>query len=101
MIINLGVGLTSATANASNGTGEAMANGDGEMEVEESHPHTNGVNGNSYGNNDGAAPDEEADWGALALFESVVEEREDRIREEDIPVILGIIRETLDENYGS
>ncbi|KAJ5574082.1 uncharacterized protein N7459_008509 [Penicillium hispanicum] len=97
MILNLGVGLTSASASAADGTG------DGEMDVDEEHAHVNGVNGDSNGNSEenGEAAEEEADWGALALFESVVEEREERIRDEDVPVVLRIIRETLDENYGS
>ena len=81
MILNLGLGLTS-TADA--------ANGDGEMEVDEGH--TNGM--------EGEEGEGEEDYSALALFDTVVEEREDRIADEDVPVILSIIKETLAENYG-
>ncbi|KAJ5132601.1 hypothetical protein N7448_006759 [Penicillium atrosanguineum] len=84
MILNLGLGLTN-TADA-----EGHADGDGEMEVDEGH--TNGV--------EGEEGESEEDYSAMALFDTVVEEREDRIADEDVPVIMSIIKETLAENYG-
>ncbi|KAJ5643544.1 uncharacterized protein N7484_006051 [Penicillium longicatenatum] len=86
MILNLGVGVTTSTDGEN---GEEMANGDGEMEVDEDGNAVNGEGG------------EEEDFGAMAIFESVVEEREQRISDEDVQVVLGIIREVLTEHYGS
>ncbi|KAJ6096303.1 hypothetical protein N7486_007049 [Penicillium sp. IBT 16267x] len=85
MILNLGVGVASSTE----GDGEEMANGDGEMDVDEDGNAVNGEGG------------EEEDFGAMAIFESVVEEREQRISDEDVQVVLGIIRKVLNEHYGS
>ncbi|KAJ6021701.1 hypothetical protein N7540_007205 [Penicillium herquei] len=82
MILNLGVGASSPAGQ--NGE-EVNGNGDA-MEVDE-----NGVNGEEE--------EGEEDFGALALFESVVEEREARISDEDVQVVLGIIREVLSKNY--
>ncbi|KAJ5647950.1 hypothetical protein N7490_004322 [Penicillium lividum] len=81
MILNLGIG-----AGSSGGENGEEVNGDGEMDVDEDG---NAVNG------------EEEDFGAMALFESVVEERETRISDEDVQVVLGIIRGVLNEHYGS
>ncbi|KAJ6011007.1 hypothetical protein N7451_002419 [Penicillium sp. IBT 35674x] len=86
MILNLGVGVTTSTEGEN---GEEMANGDGEMDVDEDGNAVNGEGG------------EEEDFGAMAIFESVVEEREQRISDEDVQVVLGIIREVLSEHYGS
>lgn len=86
MILNLGLGLRPSEAGG--GGGE---HGGEEMDVDEGGM-TNGAGEEGEGG--------EEDFGALALFDTVVEEREDRIAEEDVPVILGIIRETLAENYG-
>ncbi|KAJ5722513.1 hypothetical protein N7488_000548 [Penicillium malachiteum] len=83
MILNLGVGASSP-ADGQNGE-EFNGNGDA-MEVDE-----NGANGEEE--------EAEEDFGALALFESVVEEREARISDEDVQVVLGIIREVLSQNY--
>jgi hypothetical protein len=88
MILNLGLGLT-GTADAED-RAEGYANGDGEMDVDEGH--TNGV--------EGEEGEGEEDYSAMALFDTVVEEREDRIADEDVPVILSIIKETLTESYG-
>lgn len=102
MILNLGLGLCTAGEAGDNRTAEELANGDGdgdgEMEVDEVAV-SNGVDGEEGVNGESAVAGE--DFGALALFDTVVEEREDRIAEEDVPAILNIIRETLTENYGS
>ncbi|KAJ5735291.1 uncharacterized protein N7483_000416 [Penicillium malachiteum] len=82
MILNLGVGASSPAGQ--NGE-DVNGNGDA-MEVDE-----NGVNGEGE--------EGEEDFGALALFESVVEEREARISDEDVQIVLGIIREVLSKNY--
>jgi hypothetical protein len=37
----------------------------------------------------------EEDYGALALLDTVIEEREERLSEDDVAQILAIIRETL------
>lgn len=86
MILNLGVGVMTS---AEGENGEEMVNGDGEMDVDEDGNAVNGEGG------------EEEDFGAMAIFESVVEEREQRISDEDVQVVLGIIREVLSEHYGS
>lgn len=87
MILNLGLGLR-APAEAEERAEQDMVNGQEEkMDVDEEGGGVNGEGG-------------EEDFGALALFDTVVEEREERIAEEDVPVILGIIRETLAESYG-
>ncbi|KAJ9316770.1 hypothetical protein DTO271D3_2903 [Paecilomyces variotii] len=78
-IVNLGVGLDGAAtsgdqeAQAEDGADVAMA--DGEEAGEE-----------------GLADE---DYGALALLDTVIEEREDRLSNEDVAQILKIIRETL------
>jgi hypothetical protein len=92
MILNLGLGLTSAV-DAEDRRAEGYVNGDGEMDVDEGH--TNGVDAEGENGEEG-----EEDYSAMALFDTVVEEREDRIADEDVPVILSIIKETLAENYG-
>lgn len=93
MILNLGVGVNSPeTGEAEVAEGEDAANGDDQMEVDQQNGHVNGDSGE-----EGEA--EEEDQGALALFESVVEERESRLTDEQVSEILGIIREVLSENY--
>lgn len=91
MILNLGLGLTSA-ADPQDRNAEGYVNGDGEMEVDEGH--MNGVDA------EGENEEGEEDYSAMALFDTVVEEREDRIADEDVPVIVSIIKQTLAENYG-
>ncbi|KAK5800427.1 hypothetical protein VI817_002639 [Penicillium citrinum] len=90
MILNLGLGVPSGDSGATAENGvvngdsmdvdEAQANGDGEEQEDE---------------------EGEDDGGAMALFDTVIEEREGRISDEDVLTILGIIRETLHENYGN
>ncbi|KAJ5924482.1 hypothetical protein N7466_008669 [Penicillium verhagenii] len=87
MILNLGVGVASSTEGQN---GEEGANGGEAMDVDE--------DGNAINGEDG---EEEEDFGAMALFESVVEERETRISDADVQVVLGIIREVISEHYGS
>lgn len=97
MILNLGLGLRASEEEGGERTGEEMVNGDGEMEIDGGL----GANGEEGINGVETGEGAEEDFGAVALFDTVVEEREDRIAEEDVPAILNIIRETLAENYGS
>ena len=100
MILNLGVGLggSGETDENRNQVENGAVNGDGDMEVDDEGHAMNGENGEEGENGEA---EEANDWGALALFESVVEEREDRLSDEDVATILGIIRETLTEPYGN
>jgi hypothetical protein len=114
-IINLGVGLDRAglvpTTNSSNNIHEnqdvVMENGGAITETIES--------GEGVAQNEEEAEDQEAaaaaavgggegegedDYGALALFDSVVEEREERLSDEDVTAILAIVRETLGKRNG-
>lgn len=102
MIVNLGVGL---------GVGESRpgeeAGGGGEAEEgREGGRHVNGE-GMDVDAADGAGNAEEAgeegaeeDYGPLALLDTVIEEREERLSKEDATQILRIIRETLGPTRG-
>ena len=93
MILNLGVGVgTAGTGENETVEEEDLANGESIMEVDQPNGHGNGEAGE---NEEG----EEEDQGALALFESVVEERESRLTDEQVSEILAIIREVLTESY--
>ena len=100
MILNLGVGLSAGSAE--NPDGEEMANGDGEMEVDQDAAVVNGEGGEGEGEENGEGEEEgDDDTGALALFNTIVEELDSRIAEDQIPGILAIIREVLSQDYGS
>lgn len=90
-IINLGIGLSAGESEEQT----VDENGYGVMEVDQAAA----VNGEGEEGEEGEGG--EADYGALALFDAVIEEREERISDEDLVAILGIIRETLRENYGN
>ncbi|KAK2777932.1 hypothetical protein FQN53_002000 [Emmonsiellopsis sp. PD_33] len=97
MIINLGVGLDSpnTTAGEEGEEGEGVngnANGNGE-DVEM------GDGGDGDGE-EGAGIDEEADYGALALLDTVIEDREERLSEEDVGGILRVVRGALGKGKG-
>ncbi|CAI7596685.1 unnamed protein product [Penicillium manginii] len=88
MILNLGLGVTSGDSGAA--AEDGMVNGDGAMDVDEEHLH-----------GDGEEQEEgegEEDGSAMALFDTVIEEREGRMSDEDVLAILGIVRETLKDN---
>jgi hypothetical protein len=88
MILNLGLGVTSGDSGAA--AENVMVNGDGAMDVDEEHLH-----------GDGEEQEEgegEEDGSAMALFDTVIEEREGRMSDEDVLAILGIVRETLKDN---
>lgn len=93
-IMNLGIGLSAGESEDRGGD----VNGEGVMDVDGGHGH--GANGEEGAEEEGEGEGgEEADYGALALFDAVIEEREERISEEDLVAILGIIRETLGDGY--
>jgi cobalamin biosynthesis protein CobT len=111
MILNLGVGVGGAAAaegeqqaaeeeggeevqdDGGEGGEQAPVNGDG-------HNH-DGMDVDGEGQAEGGEGAEEAaeipeeDYGALALLDTVIEEREERLSNEDVAAILAIIRETL------
>lgn len=77
MIVNLGVGLGSPPAAEGEGGDAEPDQGGGGMDV------------------DGEGGLTEEDYGALALLDTVVEEREERLADEDVVQVLGIIRDAL------
>ncbi|GMG43569.1 unnamed protein product [Aspergillus oryzae var. brunneus] len=98
MIVNLGVGMQDAPAGAGEdgqeeeGEGEA---GEGEGEVVNGNGDGMDVDVNGEGGAEGEGELGEEDYGALALLDTVIEEREERFSDEDVVAILGIIRGTL------
>ncbi|KAJ5692926.1 hypothetical protein N7462_002349 [Penicillium macrosclerotiorum] len=96
-ILNLGIGL-SAGGESEERADEEMTNGHGDMEVDGEVP---AVNGDAEAGEAEPEGEEGMDYGAMALFDSVIEEREYRISDEQLVEILAIIRETLVEDYGS
>ncbi|EAW09895.1 uncharacterized protein ACLA_041110 [Aspergillus clavatus NRRL 1] len=96
MLVNLGVGLHEGPQ----GDGEEGEEGPAEeMEVDEVVADGEG------GVEEGSMELSEEDYGALALLDTVIEEREERLSNENVARILAIIRETLgkrgtEENAG-
>ncbi|KAJ5386504.1 hypothetical protein N7509_009045 [Penicillium cosmopolitanum] len=88
MILNLGLGVPSGDSEAA--AEDGMVNGDGAMDVDEEH-----VNGDGEEQDEG---EDEEDGSAMALFDTVIEEREGRMSDEDVLAILKIVKETLKEN---
>ncbi|KAI9369726.1 hypothetical protein BJX61DRAFT_132907 [Aspergillus egyptiacus] len=113
MIVNLGVGLPPGTAGGgvtdenTGGNGEEMDVDQGEGEGEGAGAGAGegagvgeeGVNGHGEGaveGQEGEVEEEETgDYGALALIDTVIEEREQRLSDENVAEILAIVRETL------
>ncbi|PGG98769.1 hypothetical protein GX51_06628 [Blastomyces parvus] len=104
MIVNLGVGLDASAGEEGNAEGEEEGEGDAAASVAATEGGTADqmdVDGEVGGEQregeedaDGAT-DEEADYGALALLDTVIEDREERLSAEDVGEILKIVRETL------
>lgn len=112
MILNLGVGVGGAAAaegeqqaaeeeggeevqdDGGEGGEQAPVNGDGHnhdgMDVD-----ADGGPAEGQAEGEEAAEIPEEDYGALALLDTVIEEREERLSNEDVAAILAIIRETL------
>lgn len=84
--------------------GTAQEEGHMDVDVDNNH-EVNGVvvderQGEGEGEGEGGDEGEggeiaEEDYGALALLDTVIEEREERLSNEDVAQVLGIIRETL------
>ncbi|KAL2364393.1 hypothetical protein RJZ56_002651 [Blastomyces dermatitidis] len=108
MIVNLGIGLDASAGEVGDAEGEGEEEGEegaaagasategartaDEMDVDGE------VDGEQRGEGEGeghGAIDEEADYGALALLDTVIEDREERLSTEDVGEILRIVRETL------
>ncbi|RAH85365.1 hypothetical protein BO86DRAFT_453808 [Aspergillus japonicus CBS 114.51] len=110
MIVNLGIGLIPVAA-AEEGEGEEGeeyeeevveeeeegGEGEGGQQLEEMEVDDGATNGGQDAENGGAGSGElaEEDYGAMALLDTVIEEREERLSEADVAGILTIIRETL------
>lgn len=114
MIINLGVGLDRTNLNNINDI-HGQDQGQGQEAVMENGENS-GVAAQTI-ESEGGQPDgegevaqiedaeqqeggEEEDYGALALLDTVIEEREERLSNEDVSAILAIIRETLGRRNG-
>lgn len=89
MLVNLGVGVDASPRGAGGGEEGEGGEEDG-MEVD----GEGGEGGEEAGEAGGGGLSEE-DYGALALLDTVIEEREERLSEDDVAKILAIIRETL------
>ncbi|BCR84726.1 uncharacterized protein ACHE_20184A [Aspergillus chevalieri] len=93
MILNLGVGFQQASAegHGEDGAGQEQmevdqGQGEGKVEGEEEGQ-------GEEGEGEGELPAE--DYGALALLDTVIEEREERLSNEDVGQVLAVIREAL------
>ncbi|EYE90221.1 uncharacterized protein EURHEDRAFT_519300 [Aspergillus ruber CBS 135680] len=91
VILNLGVGFLQA---ADGGEGQGEGEGEEQMEVDQGQGEVNGeVEGEGQEEGEGELPAE--DYGALALLDTVIEEREERLSNEDVAQVLAVIREAL------
>ncbi|KKZ61927.1 hypothetical protein EMCG_00489 [[Emmonsia] crescens] len=104
MIVNLGVGLDLSGEQGEVGvedTASAAAEGTTDaMEVDgQAGGEMRGVEGGGGGGEgergEEEGVDEEADYGALALLDTVIEDREERLSIDDVGEILRVVRETL------
>lgn len=118
MIVNLGVGVGGSAGEEGEGDVEGEGEGEGEEQMHDGEGVENGgMNGDGAdadgmevdGEGEGAAAAAavegeegegdgelaEEDYGALALLDTVIEEREERLSNEDVTSILRIIRELL------
>lgn len=94
MIVNLGVGLDSSSGGARSGEEEGEGGEQDGMEVDGEGGNEDGEEAGREGESGSGGLSEE-DYGALALLDTVIEEREERLSEDDVAQILAIIRETL------
>ncbi|KAL2861134.1 uncharacterized protein BJX67DRAFT_367113 [Aspergillus lucknowensis] len=104
MIANLGIGLPAAAGAGSTGESGGGVQEDERMEVDLDHngevavgdegeEADQGVDGDGVEGEEGEGA--AGDYGALALIDTVIEEREQRLSDENVSEILAIIRETL------
>ncbi|KAI9934319.1 hypothetical protein ASPWEDRAFT_170055 [Aspergillus wentii DTO 134E9] len=90
MIVNLGVGLN-PPAEANGEEGMDVDGGEEGTGEEAAQAEAGGEEGGEVGEGELS----EEDYGALALLDTVIEEREERLGNEDVAQVLAIIRETL------
>ncbi|KAL4944484.1 hypothetical protein BDV06DRAFT_220218 [Aspergillus oleicola] len=105
MIVNLGVGVLASPVQNEDENGFAEGQeGAEQMDVDDQGQAENGeeiieegVDGDAEGQAEGEGEGEEeaGDYGALALIDTVIEEREQRLSDDNVLEILAIIRETL------
>ncbi|GAQ36773.1 hypothetical protein AKAW_02714 [Aspergillus niger] len=103
MIVNLGVGLHAPATEGEDGEEAGEGGEEEEYDDENAEQQVNGgedmngmmeVDGAEEGQGgEGEIPEE--DYGALALLDTVIEEREERLSNDDVNNVLAIIRETL------
>ncbi|KAJ5105988.1 hypothetical protein NUU61_003335 [Penicillium alfredii] len=113
MILNLGIGMNRSdeAADEADRAGAEGVNGDGQMEADYEEHMANGTEaanggpeeeGGREGGGEEVEPEGEADdYGPLALLDTVIEEREERLANEDVEAVLAIVRETLAGDYES
>lgn len=95
VILNLGVGFLQASAEGEGEDGgEQGGEGEEQMEVDQGQGEVNGVVGEE-GQEEGEGELPAEDYGALALLDTVIEEREERLSNEDVAQVLAVIREAL------
>ncbi|PWY92098.1 hypothetical protein BO70DRAFT_305275 [Aspergillus heteromorphus CBS 117.55] len=94
MIVNLGVGLNPPAADGDTEGGEGEEDENAEQGDAEDANQMD-VDGAEAGDGEGQGELPEEDYGALALLDTVIEEREERLSSEDVMNVLAIIRETL------
>ncbi|KAL2834891.1 hypothetical protein BDW59DRAFT_155711 [Aspergillus cavernicola] len=105
MLVNLGVGLPPGIVGGGGGEDEG-GEGEGEaMDVDSQGEGGAGEGIDQGGDGRGESEGEEGegevgDYGALALVDTVIEEREQRLSDEDASAILAIVRETLGSGTG-
>ncbi|CAL5867445.1 uncharacterized protein PFLUO_LOCUS1664 [Penicillium psychrofluorescens] len=103
MILNLGVGVVGSSEMGGERVGgldgEDGDGGGGMAEHMVVDGYGDGVNGNGTDERNGEQEEEEdedgEDYGALALLDTVIEDREERLSSEDVVAVLAAIRRTL------
>ncbi|KAG5298890.1 hypothetical protein I7I50_01164 [Histoplasma capsulatum G186AR] len=95
MIVNLGIGL-GVSGETGDGEGEdGVTTASAVTEEMVDGMEVDGGASGQPGRDVYGGIDEEADYGALALLDTVIEDREERLSTEDVGEILRIVRETL------
>jgi hypothetical protein len=97
MIVNLGIGLKAGPV-APTATDADGVVGEQEQEQEQEGGGGEEEEGGEEKTAEGEAED---DYGARALLDTVIEEREARLPNEDVTAILEIVRETLESTAQS
>ncbi|QSS65360.1 hypothetical protein I7I51_06202 [Histoplasma capsulatum] len=97
MIVNLGIGLgvSGETGDGEGEDGVTITTASAVTEEMVDEMEVDGGASGQPGRDVYGGIDEEADYGALALLDTVIEDREERLSTEDVGEILRIVRETL------